>query len=143
MEERMTREQFLERIFNKSYDELKGKKLRLTRLNVPAREINFAHVIGVARREIYQNLRLHIGTHAGEDHTGESIGLLHVVPNEATIVAADVAMKSGNVTIGFLDRFRGTVIVLGDLPNVRSAIEGAVDFFKYQLHFTVCDVTEE
>ena len=104
MEERMTREQFLERIFNKSYDELKGKKLRLTRLNVPAREINFAHVIGVA---------------------------------------ADVAMKSGNVTIGFLDRFRGTVIVLGDLPNVRSAIEGAVDFFKYQLHFTVCDVTEE
>ena len=39
MEERMTREQFLERIFNKSYDELKGKKLRLTRLNVPAREI--------------------------------------------------------------------------------------------------------
>ena len=131
MEERMTREQFLERIFNKSYDELKGKKLRLTRLNVPAREINFAHVIGVARREIYQNLSLHIGTHAGEDHTGESIGLLHVVPNEATIVAADV------------DRFRGTVIVLGDLPNVRSAIEGAVDFFKYQLHFTVCDVTEE
>ena len=105
MGERMTREQFLEKIFNKSYDELKGKKLRLTRLNVPAREINFAHVIGVARTEIYQNLSLHIGTHAGEDHTGESIGLLHVVPNEATIVAADVAMKSGNVTIGFLDRY--------------------------------------
>ena len=143
MGERMTREQFLEKIFNKSYDELKGKKLRLTRLNVPAREINFAHVIGVARPEIYQNLSLHIGTHAGEDHTGESIGLLHVVPNEATIVAADVAMKRGNVTIGFLDRFRGTVIVLGDLPNVRSAIEGAVDFFKYQLNFTVCDVTEQ
>ena len=35
MEERMTREQFLEKIFNKSYDELKGKKLRLTRLTLP------------------------------------------------------------------------------------------------------------
>ena len=74
MEERMTREQFLEKIFNRKYDELKGKKLRLVRLNVPAREINFAHVIGVARPEIYRNLSLHIGTHAGEDHTGESIG---------------------------------------------------------------------
>ena len=143
MGERMTREEFLEKIFNKKYDELKGKKLRLTRLNVPAREINFAHVIGTARREIYQNMSLHIGTHFGEDHTGESIGLLHVVPNEATIVAADIAMKSGAVTIGFLDRFRGSVIILGDLPNVRSAIEGVVDFFKYQLHFTVCDITEQ
>ena len=58
-------------------------------------------------------------------------------------VAADIAMKSGDVTIGFLDRFRGSVIILGDLPNVRSAIEGVVDFFKYQLHFTVCDITEQ
>ena len=143
MEERMTREQFLEKIFNRKYDELKGKKLRLVRLNVPAREINFAHVIGVARPEIYLNLSLHIGTHAGEDHTGESIGLLHVVPNEATSVAADVAMKSGNVTIGFLDRFRGSVIILGDLPDVRSAMEGVLDFFKYQLNFTVCELTEQ
>lgn len=143
MGERMTREEFLEKIFNTSYEELKGKKLRLTRLNVPAKEINFAHIIGVSRREVYQTMSLHIGTHAGEDHTGESIGLLHVVPNEATIVAADVAVKSGNVTIGFLDRFRGSVIILGDLPNVRSAIEGVVDFFKYQLNFTVCDVTEQ
>ena len=30
MEERMTREQFLEKIFNRKYDELKGKKLRAT-----------------------------------------------------------------------------------------------------------------
>ena len=52
-------------------------------------------------------------------------------------------MKSGNVTIGFLDRFRGSVIILGDLPDVRSAMEGVLDFFKYQLNFTVCELTEQ
>lgn len=143
MGERMTREEFLEKIFSEKYEDLQGKPLRIVRVNVPAREINQAHLIGVSERRIYENLSLHIGTHAGEDHTGQSIGLLHIVPGEATVVAADVAMKYGNVEIGFLDRFRGTVIILGGRSDVRTALEGVLEFFDRTLNFDVCELTEE
>ncbi len=142
MGERMTREQFLEKIYQKKYDELKDKDLRLVNVHVPGKEIVLAQLIGASQTRVYQNLGLHIGTHFGEDHTGESIGVLHIVPNEATIVAADVAMKNGTVEVGFLDRFSGCVIILGSHSDVRAALEGVIDFFKYKLKFTVCDITE-
>lgn len=142
MGERMTREEFLEKIFNKKYDELKGRNLRIVRVKVKGKELSLAQLIGASETRIYQNLALHIGTHFGEDHTGESIGIIHVTPEESAIIAADVAMKSGSVEIGTLDRFSGSVIILGDRSNVRSALEGVVEFFKYKLKFTVCDITE-
>lgn len=142
MGERMTREQFLEKIYQKKYDEPKDKDLRLVNVHVPGKEIVLAQLIGASQTRVYQNLGLHIGTHFGEDHTGESIGVLHIVPNEATIVAADVAMKNGTVEVGFLDRFSGCVIILGSHSDVRAALEGVIDFFKYKLKFTVCDITE-
>lgn len=142
MGERITREEFLEKIFHRQYQDLKGKDLRLVRLNVKGKEVTLAQLIGVSDRRIYENMGLHIGVHAGEDHTGESIGLLHITPEEATIAAADIALKNANVQIGFLDRFRGSVILLGGRADVRSALESIIDFFRNELNFTVCDITE-
>lgn len=142
MGNRMTREEFLEKIFSRKYDELKGKDLRLVRVKVPGKEVSLAQLIGASETRIYQNMGLHIGTHMGEDHTGESIGLLHITPTEATVVAADIALKSGNIELGFLDRFSGSVIILGSRSDVRGALEGVIDFFKYKLNFVVCDITE-
>lgn len=139
----MTREEFLEKVFQKKYEELKGEKLRIVRVKVKGKEVSLAHIIGVSQERVYQNLALHIGTHFGEDHTGESIGLIHVDPEETAIIAADIALKSGNVEVGTLDRFSGAVVILGDLPNVRSAVEGVVEFFEYKLKFKVCEITEE
>ena len=73
---------------------------------------------------------------------GQSIGLLHLTPWEATVVAADVAMKSGTVELGFLDRFSGAVILLGSRAEVKSALEHVVEFFRTELGFTVCEITE-
>lgn len=112
MGKRMTREEFLEAVFSRRYEELKGRELRTVRVRVVGKELSLAQLIGVTDRRVYENLGLHIGTHLGEDHTGQSIGLLHLTPWEATVVAADVAMKSGNVELGFLDRFSGAVILL-------------------------------
>ena len=130
---RMTREEFLEKVFRKKYEELKTDELRVVRVKVKGKEISLAQLIGSSETRIYQNLALHIGTHFGEDHTGESIGLIHVDPEETAIIAADIALKSGNVEVGTLDRFSGAVVILGDLPNVRSAVEGVVEFFEYKL----------
>ena len=142
MVKRITRQEFLDLIFSGRYDELKGGELRLARVRVPGKEVCLAQIIGVSERRIYENLGLHIGVHAGEDHTGESIGILHFTPWEATVAAADVAVKSANVEIGYLDRFCGTLIVLGNRTDVHSAVEGVVDFFRDELQFEVCDITE-
>ena len=45
MEERITREELLEKLFNDDYEHLKGKKLRMTRVRVPGKSIDFAHVL--------------------------------------------------------------------------------------------------
>ena len=86
MGKRMTREEFLEAVFSRRYEELKGRELRTVRVRVVGKELSLAQLIGVTDRRVYENLGLHIGTHLGEDHTGQSIGLLHLTPWEATVV---------------------------------------------------------
>lgn len=142
MGSRMTTEEFLEKVFSRSYEELKGEELRLVRVKVVGREVSLAQLIGVSDRQIYRNLGLHIGTHLGEDHTGESIGILHITPWEATVAAADIAMKSDSVELGFLDRFSGAVILLGDRAEVKSTLEHVLAFFREELGFPVCELTE-
>ena len=122
MEERITREELLERLFHDDYENLKGKKLRLTRVRVPGKSLDFAHVISPSDPAVYQNLALNIGVHEGEDHTGESIGIMRVTPWEAIVVATDVA------------------VILGGLSQVMTAVEEVVKFFRDELHFDVCEI---
>lgn len=136
----ITREELLEKLFHDDYERLKGKKLRLTRVRVPGKEICLAHVFTPSEKNIYQNLALHIGVHEGEDHTGESLGIIRFTPWEAVVVAADVAVKSAHVQIGFMDRFCGTLIVTGGLAQVQTAVEEVVRFFDEVLGFPVCPI---
>ena len=131
--ERITKEELLEMLFHDDYEHLKGKKLRMTRVRVPGKEVCLAHVISPSQSCIYENLGLHIGVHEGEDHTGESIGLIRFTPWEAVVVAADVAMKSADVQIGFMDRFCGSLIITGGLSQVQTAVEEVVRFFDREL----------
>ncbi len=137
----MTREELLEKLFHNDYENLKGKKLRLTRVRVPGKEVCLAHILNPSEPCIYQNLGLHIGVHEGEDHTGETIGLIRFTPWEAVVVAADVAVKSAHVDIGFMDRFCGSLILTGGLSQVETAVEEVVRFFDETLGFKTCEVT--
>lgn len=140
MEERITREELLERLFHDDYENLKGRKLRLTRVRVPGRSIDFAHVFTPSDSVVYKNLALNIGVHEGEDHTGETIGIIRMTPWEAVVVATDVAVKAADVEVGFMDRFGGALIILGGFSQVLTAIEEVVRFFRDELHFNVCDI---
>ena len=138
---RITKEELLEKIFRDDFENLKGKRLRMTRLRVPAKEVCLAHILNPSDERIYHNLALHIGVHEGEDHTGEAIGLIRFTPWEAVVVAADVAMKSANVQLCFMDRFCGSLIILGRLMEVQTAVEEVVSFFDKELGFRTCEVT--
>ncbi len=136
----ITKEELLKKIFHDDYEHLKGKKLRMTRVRVPGKEVCLAHVISSSQTCVYQNLGLHIGVHEGEDHTGESIGLIRFTPWEAVVAAADVAVKSAHVEIGFMDRFCGSLIITGGLAEVQTAVEEIVRFFREDLGFQTCDI---
>lgn len=136
----MTKEELLERIFHEDYEKLKGKKLRMTRVRVPGKEVCLAHIISSSQTSIYQNLGLHIGVHEGEDHTGESIGMIRFTPWEAVVVAADVAVKSADIQISFMDRFCGSLIITGGLSQVQTAVESVVKFFDEVLDFKTCSI---
>lgn len=140
MEERITREELLERLFHDDYENLKGRKLRMTRVRVPGKSIDFAHVFTPSDSVVYKNLALDIGVHEGEDHTGQSIGIIRMTPWEAVVVATDVAVKAADVEVGFMDRFGGALIILGGLSQVLTAIEEVVRFFRDELNFNVCEI---
>ncbi|MDO5135032.1 MAG: BMC domain-containing protein [Eubacteriales bacterium] len=136
----ITREELLEKLFHNDYEQLKGKRLRLTRVRVPGKEICLAHIISPSQACIYQNLALHIGVHEGEDHRGESVGMIRFTPWEAVVAAADIAVKSADVQIGFMDRFCGSLILTGGLSQVQTAVEEVVRIFRDELGFHTCPV---
>ena len=140
MEERITREELLERLFHDDYENLKGRKLRMTRVRVPGKSIDFAHVFTPSDSVVYKNLALDIGVHEGEDHTGQSIGIVRMTPWEAVVVATDVAVKAADIEVGFMNRFGGALIILGGLSQVLTAIEEVVRFFRDELNFDVCEI---
>ena len=92
-----------------------------------------------SEERIYHNLALHIGVHEGEDHTGEALGLIRFTPWEAVVVAADVAVKSADVQICFMDRFCGSLIVSGKLTDVQTAVESVVEYFG-EIGFGTCKI---
>lgn len=137
---RITKEELLEKLFHDDYEHLKGKRLRMTRVRVPGKEVCLAHIISTSQTSVYQNLGLHIGVHEGENHTGESLGLIRFTPWEAVVVAADVVLKSASVDIGFMDRFCGSLIITGNLSQVQTAVEEVVRYFHDDLGFQTCDI---
>ena len=50
--ERITREELMERLFHDDYENLKGKKLRMTRVRVPGKEVCLAQVISPSQSSI-------------------------------------------------------------------------------------------
>ena len=136
----ITKEELLEKLFHNDYEHLKGKRLRMTRVRVPGKEVCLAHVLSPSETCIYQNLALHIGVHEGADHTGESSGLSRFTPWEVVVAAADIAVKSADVQVGFMDRFCGSLILTGGLSQVQTAVEEVVRFFGEELGFRTCEV---
>ena len=62
-------------------------------------------------------------------------------PTESAVIASDIAIKTGDVYLGFVDRFSGTLIITGLISEVTNAVEEIVRYFKDDLGYAVCDIT--
>lgn len=107
-------------------------KQRIIQEYVPGKQITLLHIIAQPVDELYERL--------GVENRG-SIGIVTVTPGEGAIISADIATKAGNVNIGFLDRFSGALVILGDVASVETSLEAISHVLGKELKFTSCPIT--
>jgi ethanolamine utilization protein EutS len=113
--------------------ELSGKSVqRVIEESVPGKQVTIAHIIASPMPDIYERL--------GIDNKG-AIGILTISPFEASIIAADIATKTSDVEIGFLDRFTGSVVIAGDVEAVEEALIAVNSTLKALMGFVVAPIT--
>lgn len=111
-------------------------KARIIQEIVPGKQITLAHIIANPDDVLYYKL----GLDPAEAHSG-AIGILTLSPSETAIIAGDIAMKASGVTLGFVDRFSGTVIVTGSVSQVEAALTAVTEYAVNKLGFDVCNLT--
>lgn len=105
---------------------------RIIQESVPGKQVTIAHVIASPMEDIYERL--------GIDDKG-AIGILTLSPYETAIIAADIATKTADVEIGFLDRFTGSVVISGDVQSVETALKAVTETLCSLLDFTTVPIT--
>ncbi|SCP99203.1 ethanolamine utilization protein EutS [Anaerobium acetethylicum] len=118
-------------------DMTKDEKLRIIQEIVPGKQITMAHIIAGPDEIIYKKL----GLDPGVDYARAAIGILTMSPSEVSIIAGDLAIKTANVELGFIDRFSGTLIITGRISEVEAALQAIIKFTGDSLGFTVCEIT--
>lgn len=107
---------------------------RIIQEYVPGKQVTLAHLIAHPGKDIYTKLGIR-----ETEHT--ALGILTITPGEAAIIAADVALKSGDITVGFLDRFSGTVVISGDVSSVESSLENVLKLLSGTMKFSSVEMT--
>ena len=111
-------------------------KMRIVQELVPGRQITLLHVIANPDPILYQKL----GLDPKLDYSHAAIGVLTVSPAETAVITADIAMKSANIDLGFVDRFSGTLIITGRVSEVDSAFTAIGDYFREKDALTEADL---
>lgn len=106
---------------------------RIIQESVPGKQVTLAHVIASPGPEIHERIGV---------EPGEAMGILTLSPTETAIIAADIATKASAVSVGFVDRFTGSVVVLGDVQSVETALQQVCSTLENLLRFTVVPVTK-
>jgi ethanolamine utilization protein EutS len=111
---------------------MEQERQRVIQEYVPGKQVTLAHVIANPDPILYTKL--------GIQEAG-AIGILTLTPTETSIIAADIATKAAEVQLGFLDRFTGSLIIVGDVSAVDMAIHAVNQFLSEKLKFAPAILT--
>ena len=121
------------------YDALKADgKTRIIQELVPGKQITLAHIIANPDPVLYVTL----GLDPAAEYQTSAIGIITLSPAETAIIAGDIATKASGAELGFVDRFSGTLIVVGCVSQVEEAVDAVCTYVQEVLHFTVCPITK-
>lgn len=107
---------------------------RVVQEYVPGKQVTLAHLIASPVPELYQKLGLLI-------ECKTALGIMTITPSEASIIAADVATKNSDVSIGFIDRFSGSLVITGSISSVEEALKEVIHTLCDTLKFTATNIT--
>ena len=113
---------------------MEERKQRVIQEYVPGRQLTLAHIIANPQKDLAKKIGL-------SNNEVNAIGILTITPGEAAIIAADLATKSANIEIGFVDRFSGSVVINGDVSSIEAAVTDIMEYFKNTLRFSVTEIT--
>lgn len=108
---------------------MKDDKQRVIQEYVPGKQVTLAHIIANPNEDLYKKLGLAVNER-------DSIGILTITPGEASIIAADIATKAAGISLGFVDRFSGSVVLTGDVASVESALREVTEVLANLLNFS-------
>lgn len=108
------------------------EKQRVIQEFVPGKQVTLAHLIAGPVADLYDKL--------GLEPSG-AIGILTLTPSETVMIAADLATKAANVEIGFLDRFTGALVIIGEVADVDTALRQIGSYLARDLGYATCPVT--
>lgn len=109
------------------------EKQRFIQEFVPGKQITLSHLIANPDPDMYTKL--------GIQEAG-ALGILTLTPSETVIIAGDLATKAANVAIGFLDRFTGSLVIVGSVSEVEMAMIEINRFLSEQLGYTSSRITK-
>jgi len=109
------------------------EKKRFIQEFVPGKQVTLSHMIANPDPDMFEKL--------GIEQAG-ALGILTLTPSETVIIAGDLATKAANVKIGFLDRFTGSLVIVGTVSEVSAAMEEINRFLSQVLKYTPADITK-
>jgi len=112
-------------------------KARIVQEHVPGKQITIAHLIANPDEVLYEKL----GLESSPDHSRSAIGIVTISPAETTVIAADIALKAAGVTLGFVDRFNGTLIITGTVSEAEAALTAILEYTEEKMGFVGCSIT--
>ena len=112
-------------------------KLRIIQELVPGKQITIAHLIANPDADRYVKL----GLNPELDYSKAAIGIITISPAETAVIAADIAVKAAGVSLGFVDRFSGTLIVTGTISETEAALTAILEYVEEKMGFSVCKIT--
>lgn len=109
------------------------EKQRFIQEFVPGKQVTLSHLIANPGTDMFEKL--------GIQQSG-AIGILTLTPSETVIIAGDLATKAADVQIGFLDRFTGSLVIVGTVSSVEMAMEEINRFLSETLKYTPAAITK-
>lgn len=110
-----------------------SEKERIIQEFVPGKQITLAHIIANPMDVMYAKLGV-VDVHG-------AIAIFTITPSEGAIIAADVASKAADVSIGFIDRFSGSLLIYGEVAAVEESLKNVMRVLCDQMGFASTEIT--
>lgn len=98
---------------------------------VAGKSINICHIISNPDRRVTQKLAIDV----------TPLAIISVSPGETAIVVADYLSKAAKVEVIFIDRYLGTVLVVGETSALETACKGILQVLGEELAFGEAQLT--